>query len=60
MNEKIKNNEISEENLEQVNGGRRVVVGDGKMGTCKNAERMPISLTDVVKNAEINKTKGAD
>ena len=32
MNEKIKNNE---ENLEQVNGGRRVVVGDGKMGTCK-------------------------
>lgn len=35
MNEKIKNNEISEENLEQVNGGRRVVVGDGKMGTCK-------------------------
>lgn len=35
MNEKIKNNEISEENLEQVNGGRRGVVGDGKMGTCK-------------------------
>ena len=33
MNEKIKNNEISEEYLEQVNGGRRV--GDGKMGTCK-------------------------
>ena len=25
MNEKIKNNEISEENLEQVNGGRLVV-----------------------------------
>lgn len=35
MNEKIKNNEIPEENLEQVNGGKRVVVGDGKMGTCE-------------------------
>lgn len=35
MNKKNKNTEISEEKLEQVNGGRRVVVGDGKMGTCE-------------------------
>lgn len=34
MNEKNKNTEISEENLEQVTGGIRVEVGDGNMGTC--------------------------
>ena len=60
MNEKIKNNEISEENLEQVNGGRRVVVGDGKMGTCKKCGTYAYIIDGLVKNAEINKTKGAD
>lgn len=35
MNKKNKNTEISEENLEQVTGGRMVIIGDGKMGTCK-------------------------
>lgn len=27
--------ELNEKELEKVDGGRRVVVGDGKMGTCQ-------------------------
>ena len=35
MNEKGKNTELNEKELEKVDGGIRVVVGDGKMGTCQ-------------------------
>lgn len=27
--------ELNENDLEKVSGGKRVVIGDGKMGTCK-------------------------
>ena len=32
---KIDKAELNEKDLEKVDGGIRVVVGDGKMGTCK-------------------------
>ncbi len=35
MNEKGKKTELNEKELEKVDGGIRVVVGDGKMGTCQ-------------------------
>ena len=35
MNEKGKKAELNEKELEKVDGGIRVVVGDGKMGTCQ-------------------------
>ena len=40
MNEQkkeLENNktELNENDLEKVSGGKRVVIGDGKMGTCK-------------------------
>lgn len=49
---KIDKAELNENDLKKVDGGIRVVVGNGKMGTCENAGHMPISLTDFAKNAE--------
>ena len=35
---KIDKAELNEKDLEKVDGGIRVVVGDGKMGTCENCK----------------------
>ena len=49
--EKNKTDILSEEALEKVTGGNRVIISTERREYEKDAERMPVSLTGFAKNA---------
>ena len=49
--EKNKTDILSEEALEKVTGGKRVIISTERREYEKDAERMPVSLTGFAKNA---------